>query len=78
MDKGNFISPVKNSLRNFERTNLLRKPFLHFLLPLSVLGKIAADDILKFFSYFSKKKGFDISCNGDNLHEMSNPVFLEK
>ena len=31
--------------------------------------KFPADDILKYYSYFS---------SGDNLHEMSNPVFLEK
>ena len=24
--------------------------------------KYSADDILKYFSYFSKKRGFDISC----------------
>ena len=27
-----------------------------------MLGKILADDILKYFSYFSEKIGFDISC----------------
>ena len=35
-----------------------------------------------FFLIFPRKTGFDISCKlsplGDNLHEMSNPVFLEK
>ena len=30
------------------------------------------------FSYFSKKIGSDISCKGDNLHEMQNPIFMEK
>ena len=41
---------------------------------------LSADDILKYFSfYFSQKIGFDISCKiGDNLHEMSKPIFLEK
>ena len=34
----------------------------------SMLVKISADDILKYFSYFSLKTGFDIPCK---LHEMS-------
>ena len=52
-----------------------------------MLGKIA-DNILKyFFFYFSKKTGFGISCtlspehivySGDNLHEMSKPIFWDK
>ena len=50
-------------------------------LTLSALGKISADDILKYFSYISQKTGldpgFDIS-SGDNLHEMPNLVFWEK
>ena len=29
---------------------------------LSTLVIFSADDILKYFSYFSQKKGFDISC----------------
>ena len=32
----------------------------------------------KYFSHFPQKTGFDISCKGDNLHEMSNPIFWEK
>ena len=37
---------------------------------------------MKYFSYFSQKLDFDISCkmsplDGHNLHEMSNPVFWE-
>ena len=34
-----------------------------------------------FFLIFTQKKGFDISFHvsfGDNLHELSKPVFLEK
>ena len=34
-----------------------------------------------FLYYFSQKTGFDISwklSHGDNLHEMSNPVFWKK
>ena len=41
-------------------------------------GKIPADDILKYFSYFYFQKiAFDISCklSLDNLHEMSNAFF---
>ena len=39
----------------------------------------SADDKLIFFSNFSQKIGFVISYKlGDNLHEMSYPVFLEK
>ena len=29
---------------------------------LSTLGKISADDSLKYFSYFFQKTGYDISC----------------
>ena len=44
------------------------------LLYFSMLGKFSADDILKYFSYFSQKLRFDISCkfSQDNLHELSN------
>ena len=46
---------------------------------LYMLGKLLADDTLKhFFLIFFQQTGFDISCklsNGDNLHEMLNPVF---
>ena len=57
--------------------------------------KKSSGDVLKYFSYFFQKTGFDSSCKlspkenriwhfmqivslGDNLHEMSNPVFWEK
>ena len=37
---------------------------------------LPADDTLKyFFSYFSQKLGF---VRGDDLHEMSKPIFWEK
>ena len=39
-------------------------------LTLSTLGKIFSRQHIEIFSYFS--------CNGDNLHKMSNPVFWEK
>ena len=39
---------------------------------LALLVKFSVTDILKYFSYFSKKTGFDISCK---LSLMSNPVF---
>ena len=45
-----------------------------------MLIKISADDILKYFSYFSQKIGFGSSCNmsyGDNLHEMPKSIFWE-
>ena len=48
---------------------------------LSTPSKISSDDILKYFSYFSQKIEFHISCKlslGDNLLEMTNPVFWEK
>ena len=38
----------------------------------------SADNILKYFSYFSQKTGFDILCKGNSLHEVSNPIFYEK
>ena len=43
---------------------------------LVVWVRISAD-ILKYFSYFSQKTGFDFSCKlyGDNFHDMSVPVF---
>ena len=37
----------------------------------------SADDKLMVFFLFYQKIGFDISCKGDNLHEMSNPIFWE-
>ena len=42
---------------------------------LALWGKFSAIDILNYFPYFSQKIGID--SNGDNFHEMSNPVFLE-
>ena len=45
-------------------------------LGLALWVKFSAGDILKYFD-FSKKTGFDIS-SGDNLLEVSNPVFWEK
>ena len=45
----------------------------------STIWANSADD--KFIKlsliFFSKKMGFDISC-GDNLHEMSKPIFCEQ
>ena len=38
----------------------------------------SADNILKYFYYFSQKTGFDILCKGNSLHEVSNPIFYEK
>ena len=43
----------------------------------SILGKIFSRPHIDIFFLFLKT-GFDVSCNGDNLHEMSNHVFLEK
>ena len=43
--------------------------------------KSSADDILNYFSYFSRLQvsTFHANCLHEyNLHEMSNPVFLEK
>ena len=42
--------------------------------------KNSADDILKYFSNFSKKTGFAVLCKlsqGDNLHEMFKPISWE-
>ena len=46
---------------------------------LALWVKISADNISKYFSNFSKKTGFDISCRhvGDNVHE-SQTCFLGK
>ena len=35
---------------------------LSSILKISTLGKISADDILKYLLYFSQKTGFDMSC----------------
>ena len=48
-----------------------------------ILWVNSADDKLIVFCFLiSPKKGFDISCKlsprGDNLHELSKPVFLGK
>ena len=42
--------------------------------------KFSVDSILNFFSHFSLRTGFDISCklSQDNLHDLSNPVFWKK
>ena len=49
--------------------------------------KIFADDILKYFSYFSMNIGFNISYKlssiqivfrGDNLYETTKPIYLKK
>ena len=45
------------------------------MLKLSTLGKFSADDILKYFSYFSKAIGFNISCR---FSTVSVPIFKEK
>ena len=50
-------------------------------LTLNILGKFSADDILIFFLFFLENRilyFMQIVSRGDNLHEMSNPVFLEK
>ena len=48
----------------------------------SMLGKIAADMILKYFSYVFLESRLchfmQIVSWGDNLHEMSKPIFWEK
>ena len=50
------------------------------LLSFIMLGKISADDILKYFLIFPRKLGFVISCkmSGDNLHKMTKPIFWER
>ena len=52
-------------------------------LSLSMLGKISADNSLKYFPLkigidISPKLGIDISCLGYNLHEMSKSLIWEK
>ena len=48
-----------------------------------MLGKISADDILKYFSFvcfpeIRLRNFMQIVSLGDNLHEISKSVFLEK
>ena len=49
-------------------------------LTLSMLGKISADVLEYILLFFSRKIGFDISCEfiGDTLHELSKPIFWKK
>ena len=52
-------------------------------MPSTLRKFLLAEDLLKYFSNLSGKRGFDISCilspmDGDNLHEMSYTVFLDK
>ena len=47
------------------------------------MGTIAKVHVTGFFSYIFQKMGFDISCklsptDGDNLYEMTKPVFWKK
>ena len=44
-----------------------------------MLGKNSADNIMKYFPYFSQKISFNKSCKlspGDNLHEFVKDYFL--
>ena len=61
---------------NCERSDVEYK--IRMVLTLSMLGKNFIRRHFKiFFSYFALKIGFSISCNGDNLHEISKPVLDE-
>ena len=53
---------------------------IFIILMLSTMGKIFSRKHFEIFFYPSQKTRLDILCklSGDNLHEMSNPVFLEK
>ena len=68
--------PQKNKQKYFECCLLQFWMSLH-----AFWVKISADKILKYFSYFSQKTGFEFSCklspmeNGVILHDKSNPVF---
>ena len=46
-------------------------------LRLSILGKISAD-ILKYFSYFTRKTRFDISCKLSPLENMESEKNINK
>ena len=46
------------------------------LITLSTLLADSADE--KYIIFFFIKKRFEISCKGENLHEMSNSFFQEK
>ena len=70
--------------RELSSQELLRTElFNQELLTLSTLGKIFGRHYIElFFFFFSPENGMSrlvqiVSC-GDNLHEMSNPVFWEK
>ena len=58
-------------LKSLQGRNELQNMFVK-VATLCMLGKISADDILNYFSHFSEKIAFDISCklSPDNLHEM--------
>ena len=79
IQKGAKSFLLESSPFQMEKTVLTELPPLKVYplsLTLCMLGKISVDGILK---YFSKKIGFDTLCKlGDNLHKVSNPIFLEK
>ena len=61
-------TPVLISILTFTTYSLMgnqltaAKVNITYILMLNTLGKFSADDILKYFSYFSLKTGFDVSC----------------
>ena len=49
------------SVKQYSMFQLAAQDDLYFIL--SMLGKISADDTLKYFSYLFSELGFDILCN---------------
>ena len=43
-----------------------------------VFVMFSSPHIIEIFFLCFPEKGFDITCNLENLHEMSNPIFWEK
>ena len=76
------IVKLLTKLQSSEMAYIEMKIVILPALTLSILSKkLSADNILKYFYYFSQKTGFGISCKlspGDNVHEMTNPFFQGK
>ena len=73
----NGVSVQNQSVENLQKMLVCHTEYIGT----ACLVIISADDILKYFSYFFPENGIwhimQIVSNGDNLHEMSNPVSAE-
>ena len=89
-----YLHPVTDRIQMNLQDHWIWQIILASTKLLALWVQFSIDDILKYFSYFSKNKKkeikkkkkknrIDISCKqplsiGNSLHEMSNPVFEKK